>query len=159
KLANDLAAACAEKPLSQTDRSRLLKDLSAVLNTPGMPADQTKAIADDVQAIFQVNGLSHTSAAAIGNDVKTVAAEVQKSPTKKTRSSSGRSPLSLRERVGVRGNATFDNSARFATVPNSQAKPMKNPTNHLATFGGGCFWCLEAVFQMEPGVKSVTSGY
>ncbi len=29
----------------------------------------------------------------------------------------------------------------------------------LVTFGGGCFWCVEAVFERLPGVKSVTSGY
>lgn len=29
----------------------------------------------------------------------------------------------------------------------------------LATFGGGCFWCLDAVFRRIRGVLSVTSGY
>ncbi len=28
-----------------------------------------------------------------------------------------------------------------------------------ATFGGGCFWCTEAVYAEIRGVKSVTSGY
>lgn len=28
-----------------------------------------------------------------------------------------------------------------------------------ATLGGGCFWCLEAVFERVEGVQSVASGY
>jgi peptide-methionine (S)-S-oxide reductase len=27
------------------------------------------------------------------------------------------------------------------------------------TFGNGCFWCTEAIFQTLKGIKSVTSGY
>ena len=33
------------------------------------------------------------------------------------------------------------------------------PERHRATVGGGCFWCLEAVFEDLKGVASVTSGY
>lgn len=29
----------------------------------------------------------------------------------------------------------------------------------LATLGGGCFWCVEAVYEKTEGVKSVVSGY
>ncbi len=38
---------------------------------------------------------------------------------------------------------------------------MKENTRHLdvATFGAGCFWCVEAIFQQLKGVKQVEAGY
>jgi len=35
---------------------------------------------------------------------------------------------------------------------------MKNKFE-IATFGGGCFWCVEAVFERVSGVHQVESGY
>ena len=35
-----------------------------------------------------------------------------------------------------------------------------SPTNlQTVTLGGGCFWCLEAVYELVDGVESVVSGY
>lgn len=38
----------------------------------------------------------------------------------------------------------------------AESEPMKTET---AILGGGCFWCVEAVYERLPGVLSVTSGY
>src|ERR1051326_3012126 len=32
-------------------------------------------------------------------------------------------------------------------------------TTEIATLGGGCFWCLDAVFRQLKGVEKVESGY
>lgn len=58
------------------------------------------------------------------------------------------------------GPACRPNAAN-TNLPVPAMKPALNPNGptELATLGGGCFWCTEAIFQMLPGVKSVTNGY
>ncbi len=36
---------------------------------------------------------------------------------------------------------------------------MTEHSNETATLGGGCFWCLDAVFRQLNGVEKVVSGY
>jgi peptide-methionine (S)-S-oxide reductase len=36
---------------------------------------------------------------------------------------------------------------------------MQNSNHEVATLAGGCFWCLEAVFDEMKGIESVESGY
>jgi len=36
---------------------------------------------------------------------------------------------------------------------------MEGKNLQIATIGGGCFWCTEAVFQEVKGVETVVSGY
>ncbi len=43
---------------------------------------------------------------------------------------------------------------------NAEDKPMEpKPNTEYATFAGGCFWCMQPVFDNIPGVIKTTVGY
>lgn len=56
-------------------------------------------------------------------------------------------------------NFTACSQQKPEKIMNSK-NPEVTPENlETATFGAGCFWCVEAIFQQLKGVYSVVSGY
>jgi peptide-methionine (S)-S-oxide reductase len=71
------------------------------------------------------------------------------------------SSLGLAVAIGLLGMGQEDGAAKKDQGKSAADRPAaaKQKKIETATFGGGCFWCTEAVFERIPGVKSVVSGY
>jgi methionine-S-sulfoxide reductase len=61
--------------------------------------------------------------------------------------------LTLRELLPDLGLVQAPEDEVYATLP------VPAPGQALATFAGGCFWCMERPFDEVPGVLATTSGY
>lgn len=59
-------------------------------------------------------------------------------------------PKAQQSGAGVERHPELFTEADTITMADEQA---------VATFGAGCFWCVEAIFQRLNGVKSVVSGF
>jgi len=60
----------------------------------------------------------------------------------------------------VLGNSgCFEHQERKVDLKMEEIKQSEVQTFELATFGAGCFWCVEAMFESLKGVESAVSGY
>jgi peptide-methionine (S)-S-oxide reductase len=62
--------------------------------------------------------------------------------------------------LGGCGSAKPDEPMRTSADPASTDPVVQDPSlTDTATFGAGCFWCVDAIFRELDGVMSVTAGY
>jgi peptide-methionine (S)-S-oxide reductase len=67
--------------------------------------------------------------------------------------------LALVSFVTLQSCAQKDNTNKIKKETKTMTTTKTNPNLDTATFGTGCFWCTEAIFQQLKGVEKVTSGY
>jgi len=68
-------------------------------------------------------------------------------------------PVAILERLAALACALVLAAAAGAQGPAPSGAPSPKPGTAVATFAGGCFWCMEPPFDKLEGVISTTSGY
>ncbi len=65
----------------------------------------------------------------------------------------------MRTRFRNAARAGLFAAAMLAAAPSMAQAPASPSQQAVATFAGGCFWCMEPPYDKLPGVISTTSGY
>jgi hypothetical protein len=81
KLANGLADALGEKQLTNATRSRLLQNLSAVMNAEKFGQRQIQDTVADLQKILKDTGVSESVSAKVGGAARDIVLEIRKTTT------------------------------------------------------------------------------
>jgi len=79
---------------------------------------------------------------------------VDKSTRKKSKPAASKTAEDVDSEKSSSGRASTADAKNAGEAETADAEKLET-----ATFGQGCFWCAEAVFQQIKGVKSVVSGY
>jgi methionine-S-sulfoxide reductase len=53
----------------------------------------------------------------------------------------------------------MENKSKLTTLESDSNQPANSSSYDTITLGGGCFWCVEAVYEMLDGVIKVESGF
>ncbi|MFT6917138.1 MAG: peptide methionine sulfoxide reductase msrA/msrB [Motiliproteus sp.] len=62
--------------------------------------------------------------------------------------------------IGLLGISLLVALVGLSRLSNADIRPPKDAANlSVATFAGGCFWCVESGFEKVPGVREAISGY
>jgi methionine-S-sulfoxide reductase len=56
-------------------------------------------------------------------------------------------------------NNKMENKSKIISIATGSDQTGNSSSFDTITLGGGCFWCVEAVYEMLDGVKKVESGY
>jgi methionine-S-sulfoxide reductase len=59
----------------------------------------------------------------------------------------------------VNNNFNMENKSKATLIDTGSDRPGNSLSVDTITLGGGCFWCVEAVYEMLDGVIKVESGY
>jgi peptide-methionine (S)-S-oxide reductase len=74
-------------------------------------------------------------------------------------SSSTESPSTVEETVVAGATGSRPDAGTEIVSEEKPAQTAEKPKIQTATFGAGCFWCVEAVFELLDGIHKVESGY